>query len=119
MAVPRRRPTPPPRAAARLARAVCADVGMVAPADVLAIARAVADAQADQIASAIVRVTAAIGERVDVIATGLGTFLAHRAAARAGLASRDLNDVLAVDVGWAAPAAAIAWLLAHAPSPAG
>jgi len=108
-----------PDAAERLARVVCADVEMLAPADVLAIARAVADAQADQIASAIARVTAAIGERVDVIATGRGAFLAHRAAARAGLASRDLNDVLAVDVGWAAPAAAIAWLLADARSPAG
>jgi (4-(4-[2-(gamma-L-glutamylamino)ethyl]phenoxymethyl)furan-2-yl)methanamine synthase len=108
-----------PDAAERLARVVCADVEMLAPADVQAIARTVADAQVDQIASAIARVNAAMGGRADVIATGLGSFLAHRAAARVGLASRDLNDVLAVDVGWAAPAAAIAWLLADARCPAG
>ena len=105
-------------AAERLARVVCADVEMLTAGEILAIARAVADAQVREIAAAIHRVAAALSGPVEVIATGLGAFLAHRAAARAGLASRDLNDVLHVDVGWAAPAAAIAWLLADTWLPA-
>jgi (4-(4-[2-(gamma-L-glutamylamino)ethyl]phenoxymethyl)furan-2-yl)methanamine synthase len=105
-------------AAERLARVVCADVEMLTMGEILAIARAVADAQVRQIAAAIRRVAAGSSTRPDVIATGLGSFLAHRAAADAGFSSRDLNDVLGVDVGWAAPAAAIAWLLADTQSPA-
>jgi (4-(4-[2-(gamma-L-glutamylamino)ethyl]phenoxymethyl)furan-2-yl)methanamine synthase len=105
-------------AAERLARVVCADVEMLTTGEILAIARAVADAQVRQIAAAIRRLTAGSSARPDVIATGLGSFLAHRAAAAAGFSSRGLNDVLRVDVGWAAPAAAIAWLLADTRSPA-
>ena len=106
-------------AAERLARVVCADVEMLAEDEIVAIARAVADAQVGQIAEAIARVGARMDGPVDVVATGLGTFLAQRAAAAAGLRCRGLNDVLRVDVGWAAPAVAIAWLLADARSPAG
>ena len=106
-------------AAGRLARVVCADVEMLAEDEIVAIARAVADAQVGQIAAAIARVAARMDGPVDVVATGLGTFLAQRAAVAAGLRCRGLNDVLRVDVGWAAPAVAIAWLLADARSPAG
>ncbi len=106
------RPADSAYAAERLARVVCADVEMLSRAEIVAIARAVAGAQVGQVAAAMARVASRMTGPVEVIATGLGSFLAHRAAARAGLASRDLNDVLHVDVGWAAPAAAIAWLMA-------
>ena len=45
-----------------------------------------------------------------MIATGLGSFLARRAAERAGMPVKDLADVLEVDVGTVAPAVAVAWL---------
>ncbi len=111
------RPVTGVSAAERLARVVCADVEMLSRDEILAIARAVADAQVDQIAAAIARVAGGMPGPVDVVVTGLGRFLAHRAAARAGLRSRDLNDVLRVEVGWAAPAVAVAWLLADTRSP--
>jgi probable H4MPT-linked C1 transfer pathway protein len=117
-------PTPDGRAptaacaAERLARVVCADVEMLTAAELLAIARAIAEAQTRQIAAAIQRVAWGLSKPMDVIVTGLGAFLARRAAAVAGFSSRDLNDVLHVDVGWAAPAAAIAWLLADTEAPA-
>jgi probable H4MPT-linked C1 transfer pathway protein len=108
-------------AAGRLARVVCADAEMLAFDEIEAIARAVADAQVRQIGAAIrtvagrLRGTSDPGARLGgpgVVATGLGSFLAGRAAAEAGLSCVDLRDVLRVDVGWAAPAAAVAWLLA-------
>jgi uncharacterized hydantoinase/oxoprolinase family protein len=46
-----------------------------------------------------------------VITTGLGAFLARRAAERARMPVKDLADVLEVDVGAVAPAVAVAWLL--------
>jgi uncharacterized hydantoinase/oxoprolinase family protein len=45
-----------------------------------------------------------------VIATGLGSFLARRAAERLGMPVEDLADVLEADVGAVAPAVAVAWL---------
>jgi probable H4MPT-linked C1 transfer pathway protein len=101
-------------AAERLARVVCADIEMLAAHEIRAIAQAVADAQVRQIRAAIERVAPRVSGPVELIATGLGAFLAHRAGAAIGFASRDLNDVLRVDVGWAAPAVAVAWLLADA-----
>ncbi len=111
-------PTPDNRAptatfaAERLARVVCADIDMLSWDDVLQIAHAVADVQVSQIAAAIGRVAARVREAAGVVATGLGAFLAHRASARLGLPSRDLSGLLGVDVGLAAPAVAVAWLLA-------
>jgi probable H4MPT-linked C1 transfer pathway protein len=103
-------------AAERLARVVCADVEMLSGVDIHGIARFIARAQVQQIAAAIRRVAEHHGERPEVIATGLGDFLVHRAAAAAGLRSRSLSDAVQIDVGWAAPAVAIAWLLAEARS---
>jgi hypothetical protein len=102
-------------AAERLARVVCADVEMLGGEEIRSLARAIAAAQVDQIAAAMARVARRFDERVDVVATGLGGFLAHRAAAVAGLRSRDLSDLVGVDVGLAAPAVAVAWLLADRP----
>jgi probable H4MPT-linked C1 transfer pathway protein len=109
-------PTPdgrPPTAefaAERLARVVCADREMLSAEEIRAIADAVADAQVAEVAAAIARVAGRIGRPLPAITTGLGRFLARRAAEQAGLPPRDLADVLAVDVGTAAPAVAVAWL---------
>ena len=46
-----------------------------------------------------------------VVVTGLGSFLARRAAERLVLPVKALADVLEVDVGTVAPAVAVAWLL--------
>jgi probable H4MPT-linked C1 transfer pathway protein len=110
-------PTPdgrPPTAefaAERLARVVCADVEMLGRDAIEAIAAAVADAQVVAIADALGRVAGCVGPSPPVVVTGQGAFLAHRAAARCGLASHDLSALLGVEVGTAAPAVAVAWLL--------
>ena len=101
-------------AAERLARVVCADVEMLAPAAIEAIAAAVADAQVRSIAAALAQVAPRVGPSPPVVATGQGAFLAYQAAARCGLASSDLSAWLGVDVGTAAPAVAVAWLLLRA-----
>jgi probable H4MPT-linked C1 transfer pathway protein len=104
-------------AAERLARVVCADVEMLAPEDIRAIAAAVSEAQCEAIAGAMRTVASRLPGLVEVIMTGLGAFLARRAADRAGLLCRDLAEVLAVDVGTAAPAVAVAWLWLDAATP--
>jgi probable H4MPT-linked C1 transfer pathway protein len=99
-------------AAERLARVVCADAEMLSAREIESLARAVADAQVRQVAMALEQVGGRFSARLPVIATGLGAFLAHRAAAVRGSSCRNLSDVLGVDVGLAAPAVAVAWLLA-------
>jgi probable H4MPT-linked C1 transfer pathway protein len=106
------RPPAAPYAAERLARVVCADSDMLEPREIVTIARAVADAQVDQIATALARAARRFPAPPDVVVTGLGAFLARRAAGRFGLGCRDLATALGVDVGLAAPAVAVAWLLA-------
>ena len=105
------RPATPEFAAERLARVVCADAEMLTRAEIEAIAAAVAEAQVREIAAALSRAAADIAPSAPVIATGQGAFLAHRAAAACGLPARDLSALLGVDVGSAAPAVAVAWLL--------
>ena len=106
------RPPTPAFASERLARVVCADVEMLAPEEIVGIAAWVARAQVRQIATALARVAACLPHPVSVVATGQGAFLAHRAAVECGLASIDLASVVGVDVSTAAPAVAVAWLLA-------
>ncbi len=105
------RPATPDFAAERLARVVCADVEMLPHGAIVQIAQTVADAQVRQIAAALKRVAARLPRPRDVIVTGLGAFLGVSAAKACGLPARDLSDVLGVEVGLAAPAVAIAWLL--------
>lgn len=112
-ATPDGRPPTPTFAAERLARVVCADVEMLGRDEIAGIARAVAEAQVRQIAAAMARVAARFARPPEAIVTGQGAFLAHRAAGACGLSSRDLSDVLGADVGTAAPAVAVAWLLAE------
>jgi uncharacterized hydantoinase/oxoprolinase family protein len=71
----------------------------------------VAEAQVEEIAAALRRVARGLARPAPVIATGLGGFLARRAAERLGMPVQDLADVLAIDVGTVAPAVAVAWLL--------
>jgi probable H4MPT-linked C1 transfer pathway protein len=104
------RPPTAELAAERLARVVCADAEMLTSGEIRAIAEAVAEAQVEEIAGALRRVASRLARPVPVIATGLGSFLARRAAQRAGMPVRDLADVLKVDVGTVAPAVAVAWL---------
>jgi len=83
---------------------------MLAAADIHAIAEAVAEAQVAEIASALRAGARRLPRPAPVIATGLGSFLARRAADRIGMPVEDLADVLEADVGTVAPAAAVAWL---------
>lgn len=108
------RPATPEFAAERLARVVCADGDMLASEEIRAIARAVDESQVEEIAGAIARVAGRQAKGTPVIVTGLGAFLARRAAERLGLPVQDLADVLSVDVGAVAPAVAVAWLLLDA-----
>jgi hypothetical protein len=97
-------------AAERLARVVCADAEMLEAEEVRALAIAVAEAQVEEVAAALARVARRIDRPLPVVTTGLGGFLAGRAAARLGMRAHDLGDVLALDVGTVAPAVAVAWL---------
>lgn len=105
------RPPTPEFAAERLARVVCADADMLGAGEIRAIAAAVAEAQVEEIAAALGRVSRRLARPAPVVATGLGDFLARRAAERVGMPAKDLADVLDVDVGAVAPAVAVAWLL--------
>jgi hypothetical protein len=104
------RPPTPEFAAERLARVVCADREMLGGEEIRAIAATVVEAQVGEIAAALARVARRLARPAPVIVTGLGGFLARRAAERAGMPVQDLAAVLEVEVGTAAPAAAVAWL---------
>jgi probable H4MPT-linked C1 transfer pathway protein len=104
------RPPTPEFAGERLARVVCADREMLGAEEIRAIAATVAEAQVEEIACALARVARRLARPAPVIATGLGGFLARRAAERAGMPVQDLAAVLQVEVGTVAPAVAVAWL---------
>jgi hypothetical protein len=102
-------------AGARLARMVCADSETIDANDITAIAAHVAHTQSRQIAHAIRQVLRrrdTVAPRVAVVA-GAGAFLARTAAEAAGLTVRDLGSELGVAAARAAPAAAVARLLAE------
>src|SRR5262249_19678902 len=102
-------------AGARLARMVCADRETLATADITAIAEHVARAQTRQIAHAVRQVMRrmAAGPPPVAVVAGSGAFLARAAAETTGLAAHDLAEHLGADAARAAPAAAVAWLLAE------
>ena len=102
-------------AGARLARMVCADLEMVGPGDITAIAEHVARAQVRQIAGGVRQVMRRLGPagpRLAVLA-GQGAFLARAAADAVGLATRDMAEDVGSAAARAAPAAAVAYLLAQ------
>lgn len=99
-------------AAERLARVVCADIDMLSMTEIEAIARAIAAEQTGQIAAAINRVITASGVAGPIVAAGAGAFLAEDVAAQLDLACVSLAATLGVAASSAAPAAALALLLA-------
>jgi probable H4MPT-linked C1 transfer pathway protein len=101
-------------AGARLARMVCADQEMLGHGDITAIAEHVAQAQVRQIAAGIRQVKRRLGQdcpRVAVLA-GQGTFISRAAAEAVGIATRDMAEHVGPAAARAAPAAAVACLLA-------
>ncbi len=102
-------------AGARLARMVCADSEMLSDREITAIANHVARAQVRQIADGIRQVTRVLGAespRIAVVA-GSGAFMARAAAESMGLAACDPVGWPGADAWRAAPAAAVAYLLAE------
>jgi hypothetical protein len=102
-------------AAARLARMVCGDLEMLGLDDVSSIAAYVARAQLRQIAGGIRQVMRRLGSACPrmVVLAGQGAFLGQDAAEEVGLASRSMAADLGSDAARAAPAAAVAYLLAE------
>jgi aspartokinase-like uncharacterized kinase len=109
-------PTPDGRPATRqcagerLARVVCGDREMLDEDAVTAIANALAQVQEMRIAEAIARVAARHPSLRLAVVTGLGAFLAARAAQRAGLQVAHLADTMGDAAARCAPAASVALL---------
>jgi (4-(4-[2-(gamma-L-glutamylamino)ethyl]phenoxymethyl)furan-2-yl)methanamine synthase len=82
---PDARGTSMPEVRSRLARVVCADPEQLAEGDLEAIAAAVEEAQVAAIAPALSRVAARVPAGTEVVAVGVGEFLARAAAERCGL----------------------------------
>jgi aspartokinase-like uncharacterized kinase len=108
---PDRRPATREFAGERLARAVCADREMLDDRDVTAIADALAAAQIARIAAAIATVRTRHAPLRTAVVTGLGAFIATRAARQAGLDVVSLADALGDGAARCAPAASVALLL--------
>jgi (4-(4-[2-(gamma-L-glutamylamino)ethyl]phenoxymethyl)furan-2-yl)methanamine synthase len=98
----------------RLARVVCADSELLSPDEIDGIARYIARAQVQQIADAISQLLSR-GARGPLVAAGVGSFLVVAAAQQLGLDCVPLADTLGQAGSDAAPAAAIATLLAEQP----
>ena len=107
------RPATRAYAAERLARVVCADRDMLDDAAIDAIAARVADTQADRIGAALDAVRRLHPALRLAVVTGLGEFIAVRAARRAGLGVASLAGLLG-PAARHAPAAAVALLCASA-----
>ncbi len=110
-------PTPDGRPATRefagerLARVVCADRDMLDAAAVSSIADALAAAQVQRISAAIQRVVSRHPSLRTAVVTGLGAFIADRAATAAGLRVVPLSSDFGDAAARCAPAAAVALLL--------
>ena len=95
----------------RIARLVCADSDLLDDRAISAIADAVADAQVELTRRAITRIHERHHTLHSAVVTGLGSFIAARAARRVGLSVLQLADALGPDGSRCAPAAAVALLL--------
>jgi len=104
-----------PEAGARLARMVCADLEMLGDGEITAIAEHIAQAQVRRIAGGIRQVMRRLGPACPCVAVlaGQGTFLATAAAEECGLVTRDMAHDVGSAAARAAPAAAVAYLLAE------
>jgi probable H4MPT-linked C1 transfer pathway protein len=101
--------------AARIARIICADLEMVTADDVTSIAEHVARGQVKQIKSGIRQVMRRLGSACPSVAVlaGQGAFVGRPAAEELGLTARDLAAGIGSAAARAAPAAAVAYLLAE------
>lgn len=106
-------------AGVRLARMICADLDMLDPVEITAIAEHVARAQVRQIVRGIRQVVRRLGPLCPKVAilAGAGAFIARSAAEDAGLHPRDLSEIVGSAAARIAPAAAVAYLLAARPHP--
>jgi len=110
-------PTPDGRPATRefagerLARVVCGDRDMLDAGAVSSIADAIAAAQVARVAEGIIRVVARHPSLRTAIVTGLGAFIAERAARQTGLEVLSLSNELGDAAARCAPAACVALLL--------
>ena len=111
VATPDGRPATREFAGERLARVVCGDREMLDEAAIDAIAVGLVEAQARLVAAGLARVRARWPAIEAAVVTGLGDFIAARAAHEAGLRVTNLADRLG-DASRTAPAAAVALLLA-------
>ena len=93
---------------------VCADLEVVGPDDITAIAACISTEQVRQIGSAVRQVMRGLGSSIPTVAilAGKGRFLARDALRTARLESRDLASIFGATIGQATPAAAVAYLLA-------
>lgn len=119
VAAPDGRPATREFAGERLARVVCADRELLDEPAVWAIADALAEAQAAAIEAAVRRVCARHPLLRRAVVTGVGAFLATRAARRAGLAVVSLAESIGDAAARCAPAAAVALLLDDDPAEGG
>jgi probable H4MPT-linked C1 transfer pathway protein len=94
----------------RLARVVCADRELIDAAGISRIAEEIASAQVAQVRAAIQRVAARHPSIRTAVVTGLGAFIAARAAMAAGFEVVALADSLGAAAARCAPAAAVALL---------
>jgi len=108
---PDRRPATREFAGERLARAICADREMLGESDVTPIADSLAAAQIARIAAAVATVRARHPALRAAVVTGLGAFIAARAAHQAGLDVVALADAIGDGAARCAPAASVALLL--------
>jgi probable H4MPT-linked C1 transfer pathway protein len=113
------RPATRSHAGERLARVICADRDMLSDAGISGIADSLAEAQIARMAASIATVRRRHPALPHAVVTGLGEFLAARAAARAGLAVVSLAESLGRDAARTAPAAAAALLLERSLRPGG
>jgi probable H4MPT-linked C1 transfer pathway protein len=111
VAAPDGRPPSREFAGERIARVVCADREMLGADAITRIAAAVADSQVDLVRHAIDRVRQRHPSLRTAVVTGLGAFIAARAAGKVGLTVARLSDSFGVDGARSAPAAAVALLL--------
>jgi probable H4MPT-linked C1 transfer pathway protein len=95
----------------RLARVVCADPELLDQASIDVIAQALAEAQIERVRAGLARVRARWPALTTAVITGVGSFLAAKAAVAEGFDVADLADQIGTDAARTAPAAAAALLL--------
>ena len=116
VATPDGRPASREFAGERIARVVCADRDLLDDRAISAIADSVADAQIALICHAIRQVRRRHPSVRSAVVTGLGGFIAARAARESGLDVIHLADSFGADGARCAPAAAVALLLEQPPA---